>query len=85
MIRLRFPPCRFPGLNLKPVLPPPPTTSATTLRGAPTAVFFKNLFLLKNCFFKLTLTEGLLSEVYISANVSAGHFFLQVKILGNIF
>uniref|UniRef100_A0A914L4U0 Tudor domain-containing protein n=1 Tax=Meloidogyne incognita TaxID=6306 RepID=A0A914L4U0_MELIC len=63
MIRLRFPPCRFPGLNLKPVLPPPPTTSATTLRGAPTA---------------LTLTEGLLSEVYISANVSAGHFFLQL-------
>jgi A-kinase anchor protein 1 len=63
MIRLRFPPCRFPGLNLKPVLPPPPTTSATTLRGAPTA---------------LTLTAGMLSEVYISANVSAGHFFLQL-------
>uniref|UniRef100_A0A1I8AZE0 Tudor domain-containing protein n=1 Tax=Meloidogyne hapla TaxID=6305 RepID=A0A1I8AZE0_MELHA len=63
MIRLRFPPCRFPGLNLKPVLPPPPTTSATTLRGAPTA---------------LTLSAGVLSEVYISANVSAGHFFLQL-------
>lgn len=63
MIRLRFPPCRFPDLNLKPVLPPPPTTSAETVRGAPTA---------------LTLPVGIPSEVYISAHVDAGHFFLQL-------
>lgn len=42
MIRLRFPPCRFPDLNLKPVLPPPPTTPITA-RGTPTAVF-ENMF-----------------------------------------
>ncbi|KAL3117106.1 hypothetical protein niasHT_007509 [Heterodera trifolii] len=74
MIRLRFPPCRFPDLNLKPVFPPPlaaptkPTTASTdnsssTVQGTPTV---------------LALPVGVPCEVYVSAHVDAGHFFVQL-------
>ncbi|KAH7731394.1 Protein C56G2.1 a [Aphelenchoides avenae] len=64
MIRLRFPPNRFPDLNLKPVLPPPVATAVATNYRAEPAI--------------LSLPVGVPCEVYISAPVDAGHFFVQL-------
>uniref|UniRef100_A0A914EDW8 Tudor domain-containing protein n=1 Tax=Acrobeloides nanus TaxID=290746 RepID=A0A914EDW8_9BILA len=64
MIRHRFPAHRFPDLNLRPVLPPPlPPPPAAVFRAEPAY---------------LTLPHGAPCEVFISAPVDAGHFFLQL-------
>jgi A-kinase anchor protein 1 len=64
MIKLRFPPARFPDLNLQPVFPPPVATAvATNLRTEPAV---------------LSLPVGVPCEVYVSAPVDAGHFFVQL-------
>jgi A-kinase anchor protein 1 len=63
MLRRRFPPSRFPELNLKPVLPPPIPSPASEMFGSqPTP---------------LTLPESVRCEVVLSSMVDAGHFFLQ--------
>jgi|UniRef100_A0AC35F9R3 A-kinase anchor protein 1 len=62
MMRHRFPPNRFPDLNLKPVFPPPvqpPVLPSSDL-------------------LQLSLPSGVTSEVYISAPIDAGHFFVQL-------
>ncbi|VDD93533.1 unnamed protein product [Enterobius vermicularis] len=61
MVRRRFPPARFPELNLKPVLPPP-LASPDIYGAVPT---------------QLSLPEGVRCEVLVSACVDAGHFFIQ--------
>jgi A-kinase anchor protein 1 len=61
-MRHRFPPNRFPDLNLKPVFPPPvqpPVLPSSDL-------------------LQLSLPSGVTSEVYISAPIDAGHFFVQL-------
>uniref|UniRef100_A0A915CUE4 Tudor domain-containing protein n=1 Tax=Ditylenchus dipsaci TaxID=166011 RepID=A0A915CUE4_9BILA len=65
MIKGRFPKERFPDLNLKPVLPPPINnpSAITQARPQPTP---------------LTMPSGVPCEVYISASVDAGHFFVQL-------
>jgi A-kinase anchor protein 1 len=62
MMRHRFPPNRFPDLNLKPVFPPP---------AQPPVLPSSDLL-------QLSLPAGVTSEVYISAPVDAGHFFVQL-------
>ncbi|CAJ0941533.1 unnamed protein product, partial [Mesorhabditis belari] len=63
MLRKRFPPPRFPELNLQPVMPPPlPSGLYDALHSQPTW---------------LTLPEGVSTEVVISSLVDPGHLFLQ--------
>uniref|UniRef100_A0A7E4W2V6 Tudor domain-containing protein n=1 Tax=Panagrellus redivivus TaxID=6233 RepID=A0A7E4W2V6_PANRE len=62
MMRHRFPPHRFPDLNLKPVFPPP---------AQPPMFPSQDMM-------QLSLPAGAPCEVYISAPVDAGHFFVQL-------
>ncbi|PAV57270.1 hypothetical protein WR25_04695 [Diploscapter pachys] len=63
MLRRRFPPPRFPELNLNPVLPPMLSNGLLdTLHAQPTW---------------LTLPENVPCEVVVSSIISPSHFFLQ--------
>lgn len=63
MLRRRFPPARFPELNLQPVLPPPlPNNLFDAMTTQPSW---------------LTLPENIPCEVACSSVINAGHFFLQ--------
>ncbi|EGT50990.1 hypothetical protein CAEBREN_09501 [Caenorhabditis brenneri] len=63
MLRRRFPPARFPELNLQPVVPPVlPNTNFDMLTTQPTW---------------LTLPEEIKCEVAISSIISPSHFFIQ--------
>jgi len=62
MMRHRFPPNRFPDLNLKPVFPPP----------APPPVYTSPDMM------ELALPVGAMFDVYVSALISTGHFFVQL-------
>lgn len=63
MLRRRFPPARFPDLNLQPVLPPPlPNNLFDALHAQPTW---------------LTLPEEVPTEVVVSSLVDPGHVFIQ--------
>ncbi|KAI1721106.1 tudor domain-containing protein [Ditylenchus destructor] len=65
MIKGRFPKERFPDLNLKPVLPPPPPP-ATMMPSNPMVAT------------QLPMPMGAPCEVYVSASVDSGHFFVQL-------
>jgi hypothetical protein len=67
MIKGRFPRERFPDLNLKPVLPPPIDAVNPTLVGQA-----------RSQTIPLTMPIGVPCEVYVSASVDAGHFFVQL-------
>ncbi|CAJ0598146.1 unnamed protein product [Cylicocyclus nassatus] len=63
MLRRRFPPARFPELNLQPVLPPPlPNNLFDALASQPSW---------------LTLPDAIPCEVVCSSVIDPGHFFLQ--------
>lgn len=63
MLRRRFPPARFPELNLQPVVPPVlPNSNFDMLSTQPTW---------------LTLPEDIKCEVAVSSIISASHFFIQ--------
>lgn len=62
MMRHRFPPNRFPDLNLKPVFPPP---APSPMIPSPDMM-------------ELALPAGAMFEVYVSAPIDAGHFFVQL-------
>ena len=62
MMRHRFPPNRFPDLNLKPVFPPP----------APPPVYSSPDMM------ELALPVGAVFDVYVSALINTGHFFVQL-------
>ena len=62
MIRRRFPPSRYPELNLNPLLPPPIASPGSGMWGQMAA---------------LQLPEGVRCEVVVSAIVDAGHVFVQ--------
>lgn len=65
MIKGRFPKERFPDLNLKPVLPPAPPITTMMPNNPMVAT-------------QLPMPMGAPCEVYVSANVDAGHFFVQL-------
>jgi A-kinase anchor protein 1 len=81
MLRRRFPPSRFPDLNLKPVLPPPvlPPSPVDPLGGPqPTPVRVSPpLHHVCPVVLQLSLPESVRCEAVLSAMVDAGHFFLQ--------
>ncbi|GMS88012.1 hypothetical protein PENTCL1PPCAC_10187, partial [Pristionchus entomophagus] len=63
MLRKRFPPARFPELNLQPVLPPAlPTNLADLLNAQPSW---------------LTLPESVACEAAVAHLIDAGHLFIQ--------
>ncbi|WKY00775.1 hypothetical protein Q1695_015085 [Nippostrongylus brasiliensis] len=63
MLRRRFPPARFPELNLQPVLPPPLASNLfDALASQPSW---------------LTLPDAIPCEVVCSSVIDPGHFFLQ--------